>query len=69
MSKQSYIGGRGLEEGQEELPGQQVSQNAAVLHAERLHHGELAHLHAAQDVLQQLLSGRQDGHQSCWGWP
>jgi len=57
------VGGRGFEKGEQQLPGQQVAQDVRVLHAEGLHHGELAHLDPGQDAVTQLLTGRQDGHQ------
>lgn len=60
----AYVGGRRFEEGEEELPGQQISQNAGVLHAEGLHHCKLAHLDRRQDAFTQLLAGGQHGHQS-----
>lgn len=59
----AYVGGRSFEEGEEELPGQQVPQDAGELHAEGLHHCKLAHLHRRQDAFTQLLAGGQDGHQ------
>lgn len=60
----AYVGGRRFEEGEEELPGQQISQNAGVLHAEGLDHCKLANLDRRQDAFTQLLAGGQDGHQS-----
>lgn len=60
----AHVGGRRFEEGEEELPGQQVSQNAGVLHAEGLDHRKLADLDRRQDAFTQLLAGGQDGHQS-----
>lgn len=53
-----------LEEGEEQLPGQQITQNARVLHTEGLDHCKLSNLDPGQDALTQLLTGGQDGHQS-----
>lgn len=61
------MGGGGFEKGEEQLPGQQIAQDAGVLHAEGLDHSKLSYFNPCQDAFTQLLTGGEDGHQRSWG--
>lgn len=57
--------GRGFEESEYQLPGEEVPQHGAEVLAQRLDRHNLAHGNAAEDAFQQVLLRVEKGHQCC----
>lgn len=57
--------GRGFEESEDELPGEEVSQHRAEVLAQRLDGHNLPDGNTAEDAFQQVLLGVEKGHQCC----
>lgn len=57
--------GRGFEESEDELPGEEVAQHGAEVLAQRLDGHDLPDGNTAEDAFQQVLLRVEKGHQCC----